>query len=184
MESNLLKVIAIILGLISISMAIDLFPDRSNRSLIALTKSYPFEKTLEVSEKFTTDFESYYEISFNLEHKEKYKVVDSTIPYKIEVELWKNNKPIEKNEENAFLSEYNQEYELKIKLINASSNPNTLNVGIQTNVPGPTYELLIEREYEWILWIISAILMLIAFICGYFGFRKKPIAKTKELPSN
>jgi len=66
--------------------------------------------------------------------------------------------------------------ELKLKLENANgnSNPNKFNVRIQEDgLPGPTYELLIEREYKWVLWTIDGIIILIALITGYFGFRKK-----------
>jgi hypothetical protein len=174
MIRNLLKVIAVILGLISLSMAIDLIPDRTDRNLIALTKHYPFEKKLEISENFTTDFESSYEISYSLKNPKPYKEIDSLRPYEVKIEIFKKNKPIKIFENNSFMSESGQEYELKLNFVNANSKPNTLNVGIQSNVPGPAYELLIEREYEWIFWIISGIIFLLALISGYFGFKKQP----------
>ncbi|EPR71737.1 Transposase [Winogradskyella psychrotolerans RS-3] len=111
-------------------------------------KSYTFEKKLQVSEKFTTDFETSYEISYTLKNPKPYAEIDSIKPYKFKVEILKNNKPIKIFDNNSFLSESGQEYELKLKFINANSKPNSLNIGIETNVPGPTYELLIEREYE------------------------------------
>lgn len=174
MKRNIFKVISLILGYISITTAIDLIPNRTHRDLIALNKSYTFEKKLQVSERFTTDFETSYEISYTLKKPKPYAEIDSVKPYEFKVEILKNNKPIKIFDNNSFLSESGQEYELKLKFINANSKPNSLNIGIETNVPGPTYELLIEREYEWIFWIISGIIMLIALIFGYFGFKNKP----------
>ena len=105
-----------------------------------------------------------------------YNKIDSINPYKINVAIYSNGKPIEINEENVFFfSDSGREYELKFT--NANSKPNSLNVGVQTNVPGPSYELLIEREYEWTFWIINGVIMLFALICGYYGFRKKPAGK-------
>ncbi|SDH53508.1 hypothetical protein [Winogradskyella thalassocola] len=78
-----------------------------------------------------------------------YNKIDSIDPYEINVAIYNNGKPIEINEENGFFfSDSGREYELKLKFTNANSKPNSLNVGIQTNVPGPSYELLIERKYE------------------------------------
>jgi hypothetical protein len=46
-------------------------------------------------------------------------------------------------------------------------------VGIEVDVPGPTYELMFERDYKWVFWIIDGLIIFIALITGYFGFRKK-----------
>ncbi|CAL2101682.1 conserved protein of unknown function [Tenacibaculum sp. 190130A14a] len=174
MSKRILKTIFIILSSISIYWTIELIPDRTNRNLTAFNQQYPFENELEISEKFTTDFKSSYEISFNLEDPRPYENIDSLRPIEFNIKIFRNNKPIEVFENNSFLSKRGEEYELQLKFVNANSKPNILNVSIQTNVPGPTYELLIEREFEWIFWIINGIIMLIALICGYFGFRKKP----------
>ncbi len=176
MSKGTLKIISIILGLISIYWMIQLIPDKTNRSLIALSEQYPFQKELHISEKFKTDFNSSYEVNYSLENSNPYDNIDSLRPVDIDIKIFRNNKPIEVFENNSFLSDRGEEYELKLTFINANAEPNVLNVGIQTNVPGPTYEMLIEREFEWIFWIINGIIMLIALIIGYFGFRKKPAA--------
>ncbi|XLS27989.1 hypothetical protein ACJD0Z_12355 [Flavobacteriaceae bacterium M23B6Z8] len=174
MSKRILKIISIILGLISIYWTIELIPDRTNRNLTALSEQYSFQRQLEISEKFTTDFKSSYEINLSLENPRPYENVDSLRQIEFDIKIFRNNQPIEVFENNSFLSKRGEEYKLQIKFVNANSKPNILNVVIQTNVPGPTYELLIEKEFEWIFWIINAVTMLIALICGYYGFRKKP----------
>ncbi len=174
MSKKILKTIAIILSLISIYWTIELIPDRTNRNFIALNEQYSFQKELEISEKFITDFKSSYIINFSFENPRPYENIDSLSPIEYDIKIFRNNKPIEIFENNSFLSTRGEEYELKMKLINANSKPNTLNVGIQTNVPGPAYELLFEREFKWVFWTINGFIMLIALICIYFGFRKNP----------
>jgi hypothetical protein len=174
MSKLILKMVSIFLGLISIYWAIELIPDRSNRSLTAFSQQYPFKKEIEISEKFITDFDSSYEIGFSLDNPRPYEDIDSLQPIEFKINILKHNKPIEVFENNSFLSKRGAEYELQIKFVNANSKPNILNVGIRTNVPGPTYELFIEREFEWIFWIINGVIMLIALVCGYFGFIKMP----------
>ena len=147
---------------------------------MAFSKEYDFEKEIEISEKFKTDFKSSYEIGFSLDNPRPYENIDSLKPREFKIKIFKNGKPIEIFENGSFLSKRGAEYELNIKFVNANSKPNKLRVGIQTTVPRPSYEILIEKEFEWIFWIINGIIMLIALICGYFGFRKKP-AGNKEL---
>lgn len=170
MSKKTLKLISIILGLISIYWSIQLIPDTTDRRLSALSKTFPFSKEIELSEKFTTDFKSSYKISFSLEEPRPYEHKDSIGALELDIKILKEGKPIEVFGNNSFLSKSGQEYELRLKFVNANSKPNTLRVGIQTNVPGPSYELLIEREFEWVFWIINGVIMLIALISGYFGF--------------
>ncbi|WP_400080622.1 hypothetical protein [Winogradskyella sp. R77965] len=172
MSKTALKIIAILLGLLAIKMFIGLYPDKTDRSIVAFCEGFAFEKELNISETFTTDFESYYTITYSLAQPNTYKHRDSLQPIHTNIEILCNNKSIEINEELGFYTETNAEYELNLKFINANSKPNTLNICIQTDLPGPIYELYFEREYEWVFWIINGVILLASIIAGYFGFRK------------
>ena len=175
MTKNSSKILSIIFGIIAIYYTITLIPDKSKKELSAFNKEFPFEKQISISEKFTTDFESSYNVGMSLENPNPYKEeIDSMLPIKKDLKIFQNGKPIEIYGNNSFSSKSGTEYELKLNFINANSKPNKLRIGIQVDVPGPTYELLIEREYKWVFWIIDGIIILIALVAGYFGFRKKP----------
>ena len=159
--------------MISIYFTISLIPDKTKKEFTALDKQYSFTEEISISEKFKTDFDSAYRIWFDFENAN-----DSLLPIKRNLEVLRNGKSVELygNKNNCFESKSGATYELKLKLENANgnSNPNKFNVRIQEDgLPGPTYELLIEREYKWLLWTIDGVIILIALITGYFGFRKK-----------
>ncbi|PPK95735.1 hypothetical protein LY01_01328 [Nonlabens xylanidelens] len=172
------KIISIIFGVIAIYCTITLIPDKANRKLTAFNEKFSFEKEINISEKFSTDFESSYKIGISLDNPNSYKEVHSMIPMETNLEILHKGKPIEVYENNSFLSKSDTEYELKLKFVNANAKPNKLKIVIQVDVPGPSYDLLIEREYKWVFWIINGIILLIALITGYFGFRKKPAGNT------
>lgn len=172
MSKALLKILFLFLALISIFWTIELVPDRTNRRMMALSLQEPFQKELVINQKFITDFKSSYKIGFSLENPEPYNTIDSLQPLQLEYEILHKGKSIDILDNNSFLSKRYGEYELRLKFINANSYPNILRIGIQTDVPGPSYDILIEEEFEWIFWIINGIVMLIALICGYFGFKK------------
>jgi hypothetical protein len=167
------KIISIIFAAIAIYFTISLIPDKTEKKLTAFSKEFPFEKQISISEKFITDFESSYNIGFSLENPNPYKEIDSMLPIKTELAVLHKGKPIELFGNNSFASKSGAEYELKLNLINANSKPNKLMVGIEVDVPGPTYELMFERDYKWVFWIIDGLIIFIALITGYFGFRKK-----------
>ncbi|XLS28088.1 hypothetical protein ACJD0Z_12860 [Flavobacteriaceae bacterium M23B6Z8] len=171
MFKKLLKIISVLLGLVAMYGFIQLISDRTPKHITALSKQYSVDKELIVNEKFTTDFESSYGIEFSTENPEENATKDSL---QTDFEVLKEGKPIKIFINNSFSSKSGAEYELNLKISNASSKPVTLKVKIQTNVPGPAYELLVEREYEWVFWLINGMILLLALICGYFGFIKKP----------
>ena len=172
------KITSIIFGIIAIYFTISLIPNKNEKKLSAFNKEFPFEKQIKISEKFITDFESSYNIGFSLENPNPYKKIDSMLPIKTELEVLYKGKPIELFGNNSFVSKSGAEYELNLNLTNANSKPNKLIVGIQVDVPGPIYELMFEREYKWVFWTLNGIIILIALIAGYFGFRKKPAGNT------
>ena len=174
MKRKSLKITSIIFGIIFIYFTINLIPDKTKKKFTALEKEYTFTNETHITEKFETDFESAYRILFNFEN-----INDSLIPKKKNLEILRNGKPVELYEDknNCFVSEAGVEYELNLILENAKGNTNLNKFKIiiaEDNLPGPTYELLIEREYKWVFWTIDGIIFLIALISGYFGFRKKP----------
>jgi hypothetical protein len=172
MTINSSKIISVVLGIIAIYYTITLIPDKTKKKFIALDKQYSFTKEISVSEKFETDFDSAYKVLLDFENAN-----DSSLPIKKNLQVLRNGKPVELYGNNSFVSKSGASYELKLILENTNdnSNPNRFNVRIQENgLPGPTYELLIEREYKWVLWTIDGLIILIALITGYFGFRKKP----------
>ena len=169
-----LKLISLILAIIAIFFTFELIPDNSKKKLIAFDKEYVFTKQIKISEKFTTDFKSSYGINYELGIKNPYKEKDSIIPVKETIEIFKNGKPVELYGYNSFVSDSYTEYELRLNFINANSKQNRIRVKVEVNVPSPSYQLLVEREYKWILWIINGVIILLTIITGYFGFRKKP----------
>ncbi|MBC2844780.1 hypothetical protein [Winogradskyella flava] len=172
MTKTVLKIITIALGLLAIKMAINLFPDKTDRSVIAFCEGFPFEKELNISETFTTDFESYYTIGYSLEHPRSYDNIDSLQPIQTNFEILHNNKPIEIFKDDSFFTEANAEYQLNFKFVNSNSKQNTINICIQTELPGPSYTSLFEREFKWVSWMINGIVLLIAIIAGYLGFKR------------
>ncbi|AUC75227.1 hypothetical protein [Olleya sp. Bg11-27] len=167
------KIISIIFGVIAIYFTVNLIPDKTKKKFTALDKQYSFTKEISISEKFKTDFDSAYRIWLNFDNTN-----DSLLPIKKHLEVLRNGKPIELygDRNNSFVSESGTKYELKLKLENADGNSslNKLNIIIaEDNLPGPTYELYFEREYKWVFWTIDGIIISIALITGYFGFRKK-----------
>lgn len=167
------KIISVIFGVIAIYFTISLIPDNTKKKFTALDKQYSFTEEINISEKFKTDFDSAYRIWFDFDNPN-----DSSFPIKRDLEVLRNGKPVELygNKNNRFESESGATYELKLKLENTSgnSNPKKINIRIQEDgLPGPTYEMLIERKYKWVLWIVDAVIILIALVTGYFGFRKK-----------
>ena len=168
-----LKIISIIFGMIAIYFTINLIPDKTKKKFTALDKNYSFTNEISISEKFVTDFDSSYCISILTE-----RTSDSMFQMKKKIKVLRNGKSVELygNENNCFVSESGTKYELNVELENADGNSslNKFNIKIrEDNLPGPTYELLIEREYKWVLWTIDGITILIALIIGYFAFRKK-----------
>jgi len=135
-----------------------------------------------------TDFESSYGIHLNFLNSNHNGITDTILPLNIDIEILRNNKPIQlfgdfKNgylmvngnaRKTSFLSEENNEYEIKLDLKDNNSSQKKVKLNITTNVSGPSYDLLIEREFKWVFWIIDGVIILIALITGYFGFRKKP----------
>ena len=167
------KIISLIFGVIAIYFTISLIPDKTKKKFTALDKQYSFTKEISITEKFKTDFNSAYSIWFDFENTN-----DSMLPIKKNLEVLRNGKSVELygNKNNCFESKSGVTYELKLKLENANDNTNLnkFNVRIQEDgLPGPTYELLIEREYKWLLWTIDGVIILIMLITGYFGFRAK-----------
>jgi len=173
MIKTLLKTLSIIVGVIAIYFTVNLIPDKTKKKFTALDKQYSFTKEISISEKFITDFDSAYRILLDFENTN-----DSLLPIKKNLKVLLNGKFVELygNKNNCFVSKSGATYHLKLKLENANGNSilNRFNIRIQEDgLPGPTYELLIEREYKWVLWIIDGLIILIALITGYFGFRKK-----------
>lgn len=167
------KILSIILGIIAINLTITLIPDKTKKKTVAFSKEFPFQKKISISEKFTTDFESSYGIQFSLEDPNPYPEKDSLLPIKTNLEILLKEKPVAFYINHSFESKAGAEYELKMNFINKNSKPNILRLEVLVDVPGPSYELLVEREYKWIFWVFDALLVLIALITGYFGFRKK-----------
>ena len=180
MTRKSLKIISIIFVIISIYYTINLIPDKTKKKFTALRKEYTFTKQTNITEKFETDYESAYRILFDFDY-----INDSLIPKKKNLKILRNGKPVELygDKNNCFVSESGAEYELNLVLENAEGNPKLNKFSIiiaEDNLPGPTYELLIEREYKWIFWTVDGIIFLIALITGYFGFRKKPEGNTSN----
>lgn len=188
------KIITLILGFIAVYFTIKLIPDGTTKRLTSLSKEYQFENEITISEKFTTDFTSSYGIHLDLLNSNHSGFTDTILPLKIDLDVLKNNKPVElfgdykdgflmvngNAQLTSFLSKEGNKYEIKLNLKDDNSNQKKVKLNIETNVPGPSYDLLIEREFKWVFWIIDGILILIALITGYFGFRKKekPAANT------
>jgi hypothetical protein len=186
MTKTSLKIISIIFGVIAIYSTIQLIPDRRQKTLTAFNKEYQFTESIHISEKFTTDFESSYGIHLNLLNSNHKGIVDTILPMKIDLKILKNGKPVElygdyKNgylmfngnaQLTSFMPEENTEYELKLDLED-NNLIRKIKINIATDVPGPSYDLLFEREFKWIDWTISGLAIFIALITGYFGFRKK-----------
>ncbi len=171
MTKNSLKVISIIFGIFAIHFTINLIPDKTKKTFTALDKNYSFKNEISVSEDFETDFESAYRIVFNFENTK-----DSLLPIKKKLEVLRNGKLVELygNRNNRFVSKSGATYKLNLELENRNSSLNKFNIIIyEDSMPGPTYELLIEREFKWVFWTIDGILILISLIAGYFGFRQK-----------
>lgn len=167
------KIISLIFGVFAIYLTINLIPDKTKKKFTALDKQYSFTKNIHISEKFETDFESAYRILLSFEN-----INDSLLPVKKKLEVLRNGKPVELygNKNNCFVSKSGAQYKLKLDLENAktNSNLNKFNLIItEDNMPGPTYELYFEREYKWLYWSIDGLIILIALIAGYFGFRQK-----------
>ncbi|NRD24967.1 hypothetical protein HNV10_17080 [Winogradskyella litoriviva] len=172
------KIISIIFGVIAIYFTLNLIPDKTKKEFTALDKQYSFTEEITISEKFKTDFDSAYRIWFSFENSS-----DSLLPIKKNLKVLRNGKPVELygDKNNCFVSKSGATYELNIKLENAEGNSNLNKINIKINedgLPGPTYELYFEREYKWLFWTIDGILIFIALITGYFGFRKKPADNT------
>ncbi len=174
MTKTSLKIISVVFGIIAIYFTINLIPDKTKKKFIALEKQYYFTKEISVSEKFTTDFESAYRVLFRFEHSN-----DSMIPIKKNLEILRKGKPIELygDKNNCFVSKSGATYQLNLKLANANanfSNQNRFKIIIQEDgLPGPIYELMFERDYKWLFWIINGVIILISLITGYFGFRNR-----------
>lgn len=172
MSKRALKITSVLLVLLAINLVFYFFSHKAERSTIAFCEEFSFQKKLNISEKFITDFDSFYTINYSLEHIDLDDYLDSIQPTKISIEILHKNEPLEIFEHNKFLSEAEAEYRLNLKFVNSNSKPNTLRVCIQTEMPEPTYELLFEREFKWVAWVMISLIILIAIILGYFGFRK------------
>ncbi len=173
MTKTPLKIISIIFGVIAIYFTINLIPDKTKKKFTALDKYYSFTKEISISEKFKTDFDSAYKVLVYFENAN-----DSLAPIKKNMKVYRNGEAVELygNENNHFVSKSGATYELKLELEGAKGNltKNEIQIKIvEDNLSGPTYELLIEREYKWLLWTIDGLIILIALITGYFGFKKK-----------
>lgn len=148
------KIISVIFGIIAIYFTINLTPDKTKKKFIALENQYSFIKEIKISEKFITDFESSYIISFRLENNALNNLMDSINPRITNLQVLYKNKPVELYGNNCFTSKSGAEYELNLKLVNANSKRSIINIRInENNLPGPTYELLIEREFKWVFWL-------------------------------
>ena len=182
-----LKAISFIFGIIAIYFTISLIPDRTKKTLTSLNKEYVFTEQINISEKFTTDFDSSYGIHLKFLNSNHNGFTDTILPIKIDLKVLLNNKPIElfgdyKNgylmsngnaQLTSFMSKKNKEYEIILNLKDNILNQKKVILDITTDVPGPSYELLIEREFKWVFWIIDGLIILITLIVGHFGFRKK-----------
>ncbi len=174
-------------GLIAIYFTAKLIPDKSQRTETALNKEYSFTGKINVSEKFTTDFESSYGIDMQLVNANHNGIADTILPMEFDIKILEKGKPIELygDYENgylmvngnaqltSFLTKENTEYELKLNIKDNNSEKKKIKINIATNVPAPSYELMFEREFKWVSWTIDGIIIGIALITGYFGFRKK-----------
>ena len=167
-----IKITSILLVLLVIKLVFYFFSDKTERRTIAFCEEFSFQKKLNISEKFITDFDSYYTINYSLEHIDLYDYLDSIQPTKISIEILHNNEPLEIFDGNKFLSEAEAEYQLNLKFVNANSKPNTFRICIQTEMPEPSYELMFEKEFKWLAWVIISLLILITIVLGYFGFQK------------
>jgi hypothetical protein len=186
------KIISIIFGVIAIYFTIKLIPDGTKKNLTSLNKEYEFTEQIKISEKLTTDFDSSYGIHLEFLNSNYSGFTDTILPIKIDLKILENNKPIElygdyKNgylmvnnnaQLSSFLSKENTEYEIKLDLKDNDQTRKKIKLDITTNVPGPSYELMFERDFKWVYWTIDGIIILIALIIGYFGFRKKPAGNT------
>jgi hypothetical protein len=173
MTKTSLKIISIIFGVITIYFTINLIPDKTKKKFTALDKQYSFTNEISISEKFKTDFYSVYKIVFSFENAN-----DSLLPIKKNLQILRNGKPVELygDKNNYFESKSGATYELNLKLESAKGNLNKNKFHIkimEDGLPGPIYEMMFEREYKWVYWTIDGLIILIALITGYFGFRKK-----------
>lgn len=181
------KIISIIFGVIAIYFTIQLIPDKSQRTLTAFNKEYLFTEKINVSEKFITDFESSYGIHMKLMNSNHNGTVDTILPIEIELKILENGKPIElygdyengylmvngNAQLSSFLTKENTEYELKLNIRDNNPEKKKIKINIAVDVPAPSYDLMIEKDFKWVFWTIDGIIILIALIAGYFGFRKK-----------
>lgn len=163
--------VSLFLGMISIYWTIELIRDRTDRKITALERQYPFEKDIEVMERFTTDFDYRYHLSYRLQEPGTFKNPDTVQPAFLEFELWNEDKLIEIDEGYGFQAKSGMEYEMKLRFVNANVRPNLLFLVIEPSGPGPSYELLLDREYKWVYWIIIGMLMLITVALGYYGYK-------------
>ena len=187
MTKNSSKIISIIFGVIAIYYTISLIPNGTKKDLTSLNKEYEFTEQIKISEKFTTDFDSSYGIHLEFLNSNHSGTVDTILPIKIDLKILENNKPIElygdyKNgylmvnnnaQLSSFLSEENTEYEIKLDLKDNNLIQKRIKLDITTDVPGPSYELMFDRDFKWVYWTIDGIIISIALITGYFGFLKK-----------
>ena len=181
------KIISIIFGVIAFYCTIQLISERTQRTLSALNKEYHFSESINISEKFITDFESSYGINMKLLNSNNNGIVDTILPFKIDLQILQNGKPIELYRDykngyrmdngnanlNSFSTKENTEYEIKLNLKDNNLNQQKIKVNISTDVPGPIYDLMFEREFKWVYWTINGIIIFVALTTGYFGFRKK-----------
>lgn len=181
------KIISIIFGVIAIYFTIQLIPDKSDRTETALNKEYSFKEKINISEKFTPDFESSYGIHMKLVNSNHNGIVDIILPIEIDLKILEKGKPIElygdyengylivngNAQLSSFLTKENTEYELKLNIKDNNPEKKKIKINIATDVPAPSYDLMIEREFKWVSWTIDGIVIGIALIAGYFGFRKK-----------
>ena len=187
MTKKTLKIISMIFGLIAIYNTINLILDKTEKKQTSLSKEYELSKNNKISEKFVTDFESSYGIHMELMDTKFTGLGKTILPIDIELNLYQDNKPVElfgdykqgyliinnTAQLTSFMSNSGTEYELKISLSNNKTKAERIRLDISPNVPGPSYAMLIEREFKWVFWCINGLIILIALITGYFGFRRK-----------
>ena len=160
---------------------------QTKKNITSLNKEYEFTEQMKISEKFTTDFDSSYGIHLEFLNSNYNGFSDTILPIKIDLKILKNNKPMDlfsdyKKEYlivnniaqlSSFLSEENTEYTIKLNLKDNKVNQKKIKLDITTDVPGPSYELMFEREFKWVYWTMDGLIILLVLISGYFGFRKK-----------
>jgi hypothetical protein len=187
MTENFFKIICIVFGVIAIYYTIHLIPDRTERSLTAFNKEYQFNESINISEKFVTDFDSSYGIDMELINSNHHGIIDTVLPLEIDLKILENGKPVElygdyksgylmvdgNAQLSSFLTKENTEYEIKLNLKDNNLNQKKIKLYIGVNVPGPSYDLMFESDFKWVSWTINGFIILIAVATGYYGFRKK-----------